>query len=295
MQLSSLRFGRLAACAATLIGLAAALAVWASPAGAVSGLQRVSNTTVSDSSTSKQVAATCPPGQNVLGGGATITGGRGQVVLQRLQPTQAADGRFVAAAREDGTGYARNWRLTAYALCSDPLPGYGILPSTSGEASSNSPQSTVSFCVGQTQVGFGGRVNKGAGQVHLTNLTRDSNGQIAFTSIAAGEDANGFDGAWNATAYAVCANTAPNFTTVSAATPANSVNKSATVSCPVGTRVRSAGAQLAPGGNGPISGSLVIDKVAIDSQLQSVTVRAVEDETGTNQAWSVRAVALCAP
>ena len=130
---------------------------------------------------------------------------------------------------------------------------------------------------------------------HLTNLTRGSNGQVDFTSIAAMEDANGFDGAWNVTAYAVCANTTPNLMTVSAASPASSANKSATVSCPTGTLVHSAGAQLTPAGTAPLSGSLVIDRVAIDPQLRSVTAAAREDHTRTNDNWSVRAVALCAP
>ena len=138
-------------------------------------------------------------------------------------------------------------------------------------------------------------MNSGAGQVHLTNLTRGSNGQVDFTSIAGVEDANGFDGAWNVTAYAVCATTPPNLITVSAASPATSRSKSATVSCPIGTRVHSAGAQLTPAGSGPVSGSLVIDRVAIDPQLTSVTARVREDETGTDDDWSVQAVALCAP
>jgi hypothetical protein len=296
MRESSSRFSRFVACGAIVIGLAAVQALVASQAEAVSGLQRITKTSVSDSSTSKKVAARCPAGQNVLGGGGTVVGGRGQVILQRLEPVQTAtDSRFVVAAREDGTGYASNWRLTAYALCADPLPGYAILPSTSGVASSNSPQSTISFCIGQTQVGFGGRVNGGAGQVHLTNLVRDTNGDINFTLIAGQEDANGFGGAWNVTGYAVCANTQANFTTVTASSPASSQNKSATVSCPAGTRVHSAGGQLLPAGSGPVDRSLVIDNVAIDPQLRSVSVRGVEDETRTAANWSVRALALCAP
>ena len=47
---------------------------------------------------------------------------------------RATDGRFVVAAREDETGYAGAWSLTAHAVCSDPLPGFGILDSTSGPA-----------------------------------------------------------------------------------------------------------------------------------------------------------------
>ena len=213
MRESSSRFGRSVACGAIVIGLAAVQALLASQAEAVPGLQRTTKTSVSNSSTSKTVTARCPVGKRVLGGGGTVTGGRGQVVLERLEPVQTAtDDRFVVGAREDGTGYSSNWRLTAYALCANPLPAYGILPSTSGSPSSNSPQNTISFCIGQPEVGFGGRVNGGAGQVHLTNLARDSNGTVDFTAIAAQEDANGFDGAWTATAYAVCANAPANFT-----------------------------------------------------------------------------------
>ena len=295
MRKSSSRFGRSVACGAIVIGLAFQ-ALLARQAEAVPGLQRTTGTSVSNSSTSKTVTARCPAGKRVLGGGGTVTGGRGQVVLERLEPVQTAtDDRFVVGAREDGSGYSRNWRLTAYALCASPLPGYGILPSTSGSPSSNSPQNTISFCLGQPEVGFGGRVDGGAGQIHLTNLVRDSNGTVDFTSIAGQEDANGFAGAWTVTAFAVCASVPANFTPASATTPPSSVNKSATVSCPAGTLVHGAGGQLTPTASGLVNRSLVIDNIAIDAQLRSVTVRAVEDEAGTGASWSLRAFALCAP
>ena len=127
------------------------------------------------------------------------------------------------------------------------------------------------------------------------NLARESNGTIDFARIAAREDANGFAGIWNATTFAVCASTPPNLTAVSATTPPSSAGKSATVSCPAGTRVHSAGGQLTSVGSASVDGSLVIDRVAIDPQLRSVTVRAVEDETGTSAIWSVKALALCGP
>jgi hypothetical protein len=295
MRESSSRSGRSVACGATVIGLAFQ-ALLASQAEAVPGLQRITRASVSDSSTSKTVVAQCPAGKRVLGGGGTVTGGRGQVVLERLEPVQTAtNDRFVVGAREDGSGYSQNWQLTAYALCASPLPVLGILPSTSGSPNSNTPQNTISFCIGQPEVGFGGRVNGGAGQVHLTNLVRDTNGTVDFTSIAGQEDANGFAGAWTVTAFAVCASTPAKFTGVSATTPPSSANKSVTVSCPAGTLVHSAGGQLTPVGSGPVSRSLVIDNIAIDAQLRSVTVRGVEDEAGTATMWSVRASALCAP
>ena len=284
------------ACGATVIGLAAVQALLASQAEAVPGLQRITKTSVSNSSTSKTVAAKCPAGKRVLGGGGTVTGGRGQVVLERLEPVQTAtDDRFVVGAREDGTGYSSNWRLTAYALCANPLPAYAILPSTSGSAELEFPAEHHLLLYRPNP----GRI-RGAHQRRRRTGSLDQPGTrlqryLDFTAIAALEDANGFDGAWTATAYAVCANTPANLTTVSATTPASSVNKSATVSCPAGTRVHSAGGQLTPAGSGLVDRSLVIDRVAIDPQLRSVTVRAVEDETGTAANWSVRALALCGP
>lgn len=296
MRGSSLRFGRLVACGAVVAGLAAAQVPLAGRAEAVPGLQRITSTSVADSSTFKAVVARCPVGKRVLGGGGTLTGGGGQVVLQQLQPVQTAtDDRFVVGAREDGTGFAGNWQLTAYAVCANPLPGYNIIPSASGSPSSNSPQNTLSFCLGQPVVGFGGSVGGGAGQVHLTSLASGATDTFDFAAIAAREDANGFGGAWIVNAYAVCASVPANLTTVSAGSPANSVNKSATVTCPAGTRVHGAGGQLVPARAGAVDPSLVIDQVAIGPLLRRVTVRAVEDETGTAASWSVRALALCGP
>jgi hypothetical protein len=296
MRRDRCKFGRLAvACAVTVIGLAAAQAVVANQAQAVSGLVRVAKTTVSDSSTSKTVAAECPAGQRVIGGGGAVIGGRGQVVLERLQPTRTAtDDRFVAGAREDETGYGRDWRLRAFALCSDPLPGQVIATGVSGPLSDRL-QTTLAICPPRThQVGFGGRIERGAGQVYTTDLFPSFVAPPTGTFMRAREDTNGFAGAWSMTAYTVCASSAAGFTNVVSAAPASSRNKSATVSCPTGTQVHSAGFQLGGAGTSPIDG-VHADRVTIDSRLGSITVRGVEDEDRTNANWSVRASALCAP
>lgn len=52
---------------------------------------------------------------------------------------------------------------------------------------------------------------------------------------------------------------------------------------------------MTPAGSGPVDPSLVVDSVAIGPRLRTVTVRAVEDETGTAANWSVRVLALCGP
>jgi hypothetical protein len=128
---------------------------------------------VTDSSTQKTVAADCPTGKRVVGGGGDVLNGNGEVVLDRLEPESATTGqeRFVAGASEDGTGYADSWQLTAYALCADPHPGQQILTAVPSTGTSNDLQGSNIFCpADQGQIGWGGRVNNGAGQVHVTGL-----------------------------------------------------------------------------------------------------------------------------
>ena len=77
---------------------------------------------------------------------------------------------------------------------------------------------------------------------------------------------------------------------LSSTAPASSEDKSATITCPSGTQVHAAGANLTQG-----LGNLVIDGMTIDPSLSSVTVDAAEDETGTDASWTVAANALCLP
>ena len=76
---------------------------------------------------------------------------------------------------------------------------------------------------------------------------------------------------------------------VGVASATNSANKSATVSCPAGKKVLGAAADVTPG-----DGDVLIDDVRPNADLQSVTVNALEDETGTTAAWAVTAIAICA-
>jgi hypothetical protein len=77
---------------------------------------------------------------------------------------------------------------------------------------------------------------------------------------------------------------------VSAFTASNSNNKSLTVSCPSGQRALSPGAFLEVGSFNQV----LIDDIRPDAGLTSVTVNALEDETGTDQNWTLSVGALCA-
>jgi hypothetical protein len=298
VQIRTTPTGRLLAGGVLVAGLLAGPALAARPAEAVSGLTRVTRSTASNSKAIKRIAAVCPAGTRVVGGGGTVRNGAGQVVIQQLEPQHTAtEDRFVVGAREDQTGFGRSWRLTAYALCADPLPGQQIA-SNSLPASSDPVQSQLALCpAGQSQIGYGGRVGNGAGQVHVTELFDFFGPPIGVTFLRAREDADGYSGSWGVTPFAVCvgAAAATGFVDVAAVSPLTSENKAVSVSCPASTRVHSAGGALLSGSVQLATGSLIIDKIAVDPSATSVTVRGVEDENGTSDPWTVRAVALCGP
>ena len=203
----------------------------------------------------------------------------------------------LSSALADQTGFRRSWRLIAYALCRDPLPGQQIT-ANSLRASSDPVQSQLALCpAGQSQIGYGGRVDNGAGQVHVTELFDFFGPPVGVTFLRAREDADGYAGSWGLTPSAVCvdAAAATGFVSVAAVSPSTSQNKAVSVSCPAGTQVHSAGGALLSGSVQLATGSLIIDQIAVDPSATSVTVRGVEDENGTTDPWMVRAVALCGP
>jgi hypothetical protein len=79
----------------------------------------VQQTTAYDASSPKVARAVCPGGYSVLGGGAVITGGQGQVAVQAAFPTHDdsvwQDVYIVKAAAAEGSTDA--WSVTAAAYC----------------------------------------------------------------------------------------------------------------------------------------------------------------------------------
>jgi hypothetical protein len=94
--------------------------VFASPICGVAppGLELVVANSPSDSS-DKSVTATCPAGKNLLGAGARISGGVGEVVIDDVAPNHALTGVLVTGL-EDETGYSGTWAAHAYAICASP-------------------------------------------------------------------------------------------------------------------------------------------------------------------------------
>lgn len=83
------------------------------------GLQLVAAASPLESDEISRVTATCPAGKNLLGTGASISGGLGRVLLDDIRPNVALTSVTVTAI-EGEAGIASNWNVTAYAICANP-------------------------------------------------------------------------------------------------------------------------------------------------------------------------------
>ena len=104
--------------AAVVVAAASSLAV-ASPAQAVPGLQYVTASTASDSTTPKALTISCPSGTAAIGGGAYLNGAIGSGLLRQVRPFRGRLGGYGlnVVADEDTDGFAGSWSLTATAVC----------------------------------------------------------------------------------------------------------------------------------------------------------------------------------
>lgn len=275
------RVGLVGACLAATIGVQASEAA---PASAVVGLTRVVSTSAVNS-VDKTQTATCPAGTVVVGGGGYITGGVGQVGIDRSAPLSTG-GAYSVTAREDGSGYAANWSLTAIAFCAPALVGLTYISATTGPSSLGS-RTVSAFCAtGGSVIGTGGFITDGGGQVILDGMQPAADLRSVTTS--AYEDQDGYAGAWSLTAIAVCAAAPAGLQRVVATSLSTSASpRSATVACPAGTMAQGAGIEF----TGAL-GRVRLDDINATTNL--VTATGYEDENGFAGNWSVAAYAICA-
>jgi hypothetical protein len=150
----------------------------------------------------KITEAVCPPGRAVIGGGASLSNGFGQVSIEDLTilPTSVR-----AKAHEDADTYFGNWSVTVYAICAtSQLVGWHVVPGTSPTDRPLS-KTTTAFCPpGQIVIGSGWRQSVPAGGIdrYITRASISTNPDPSVTvsaiSLTAGPD-------WILAADAVCA------------------------------------------------------------------------------------------
>ncbi|HST66153.1 MAG TPA: hypothetical protein VLM05_13285 [Mycobacteriales bacterium] len=179
-----------------------ALHGYATCAPALPGLTYVSFSTGSDSTPAKIAIATCPAGKRVVGTGARLLGDAGQVVLDDVHPNAGLTS-VSASAYEDGSGYAGNWNLYAYATCAtNPA---GLVLATADTAPANSLDDAVgATCPGSTRLlSPGGSVNGGTGHVFYGGIypSADLTQAVAVTI----EQNGGYGSNWWTQVSAICA------------------------------------------------------------------------------------------
>ena len=108
------------------------------------------------------------------------------------------------------------------------------------------------------------------------------------------EDQDGYSGNWSVTAFAICADDGGERRTTFNE-PLNSINpKFATTAdggpCTNERRLTGAGGEIPIGATGQV----VLDTIIPSADLETVSVRAQEDQDGFAGNWSLRPFALCA-
>jgi hypothetical protein len=161
-----------------------------------------STVTVPVGSVGGSVLADCPQdGSQVLGTGAEVQSGSGQVGLTGVFPPTPFLFQVFAFADEDETGYDQSWQLTAYAFCAK-APVFFNFKSV-GPATAVS-QSAVAQCAFGKVIGAGVDLPDSGRQVIIgafgvINSLRT--GALSFADV----DETGFGFPWQLTSYAICA------------------------------------------------------------------------------------------
>jgi len=176
-----------------------AYAICATP---LPGLEVVSNESPFDSSSSKNASADCPAGKRVVGAGAVVVGGQGQVALDDVVASADLSG-VGAVGIEDESGYANNWIVRAHAVCANPPPGLELVVARSDPDSD--PGSVTASCPsGENLLGTGAAIASGDGEVVLDDVR--PNGALTSVTVTGFEDETGLGSEWTLIAQAICAN-----------------------------------------------------------------------------------------
>jgi hypothetical protein len=240
-----MRVRMLAGLAATVAVAGTAVAVqvagMAAAHAAVTGVHQVTGPlSPIDSQPSKTVKATCPVGEQVIGGGGwvmtTVTADATKVTLTELQPVHPPSGAdFYEVTGQEGTpNIATNWWVQSFAMCATPVPGLHIVSFT-GPATASAAQA---FCgSGEAALGGGGQINGAPNHVALSAEFPLFGNRWQASSLPAAN----FTGSWTVTAYAVCAPTPAGYQVVSANSSSGPTDpiKVALVNCPAGKHLLS--------------------------------------------------------
>jgi hypothetical protein len=278
-----------------VVGLAVvATAVVATPAHALAGIVVIEATSATNSTTAKSATATCPAGTVIYGGGGHLYNvpDSNQVRLSGLRPLVSLIGLtgFRASATEDDSGYNKAWSVTAYAICGPALAGWQVVWSISPTTSNPSNSATAHCPAGKKALSAGAEVSNGGSGVVLQLIVPDVS--LDWAVAAAYEDETGYNGSWEVTAYAVCANPPDGLQRVTGTQDYEDVPV-ASAECPGGFELTGLGGYAV--GGAPSFGQVYLASLyAVDSAPWEGVILGTEDSTGFGGDWSVVSYAICA-
>jgi hypothetical protein len=169
----------------------------------LAGLEIITATSVASSYPNKFAIAECTGNRKVVGAAAEISGGGGQVVINKIAPL---DDRVNVSAYEDGTGTTNVWNVKAYAICADAgqLTGRHI-DSYTGTRNSDDYKANPAACAqDEVLTGGGAYIYPYTGEVSFSFYPVDFSGGFQFMHVEAHEDGNGTGSTWEITTYIVC-------------------------------------------------------------------------------------------
>jgi hypothetical protein len=166
-------------------------------ATAPAGIEIVTVTSAFGVSTGKNATANCPAGKRVIGTGAALANGFGQVSVGNLIFSDTA---VFAYGIDDQDGYSAGWSITAYAVCANPLAGLETKTAASAYDSSTQKLVSANCSAGKKALGQGWGMG-GDGQALVTYF---GIGDTGVTHIG-NEDDDGFSGNWGINPAVICA------------------------------------------------------------------------------------------
>ena len=262
------------------------LALTGTASASVPGAQRVdSPPSLTNSVPVKFATATCPAGKQVTGVGGEITGGFGEVSMNRLEP-DAALKSVTVRAEEVGGNSGRQWSVQAYAMCANTIAGSQRVSDTRFVSGTFNDLTARAQCpTGKRLLGAGGTVDQStSGRVLLTGVSFVSStiAEARAREIPAGDSAG-----WRVTSHAICAPPLPGQVQATLLSDFDSAaSKTRGIGCPAGKNLL--------GGAGSVSanGEIVLDDLR--PSTTGFTALAREDADGFGGSWFVNAGAICA-
>lgn len=168
---------------------------------APAGLEYVSASSASGLLPGRSVTASCPPGKRVIGAAGRVSPAFGFVALYEITPASDLTSVRVTAF-ETETPSPLPWRITAFAVCANPLAGLGLVSAVSSLDSHDKAADVV--CPAGTRVhGLGARVHGVPGRTLPIALFPSQ--PLTSAHLRMREDRTGLGSLWRARVYAICA------------------------------------------------------------------------------------------